>query len=148
MTQREAQLPETSDLLTVARRCVFDRLHLWLADNFSRNDLCVDLLARQMHMSRRNFARRYKEKTCRTPAKTIEIFRLIAARRMLENSVQNIDQIACACGFGDEERMRATFQRHLAISPRDYRGRFALAPPEERGPLNSEKTYAKVLRAP
>ncbi|MDH4555401.1 hypothetical protein E8F11_09460 [Pseudomonas sp. BN417] len=28
-------------------------------------------------------------------------------------------------GFGDEERMRATFQRHLAISPRDYRKRFS-----------------------
>ncbi|EPJ75901.1 AraC family transcription regulator [Pseudomonas sp. CFII64] len=131
VTQKEAPRPETGDLLTVTRRCVFDRLHLWLADNLSRSDLCVDLLARQMHMSRRNFARRYKEKTCRTPAKTIEIFRLIAARRMLENSLQNIDQIACACGFGDEERMRATFQRHLAVSPRDYRGRFGRASPQD-----------------
>lgn len=129
--QKEALRPETGDLLTVVRRCVFDRLHLWLADNLSRSDLCVDLLARQMHMSRRNFARRYKEKTCRTPAKTIEIFRLIAARRMLENSEQNIDQIAYACGFGDEERMRTTFQRHLAVSPRDYRGRLAASPRDE-----------------
>ena len=128
VTQREALRPETGDLLTVARGCVFDRLHVWLADNLSRNDLCVALLARQMHMSRRNFARRYKEKTCRTPAKTIEIFRLVAARRMLENSVQSIEQIACACGFGDEERMRVTFQRHLAVSPRDYRGRLAASP--------------------
>jgi AraC-like DNA-binding protein len=36
-----------------------------------------------------------------------------------------VDRIACSCGFGDEERMRTTFQRHLAISPRDYRRRFS-----------------------
>lgn len=138
MTQIEAQPPATryfvgdvyaaTALLNAERSCnVFDRLHLWLADNLGRDDLCVDLLAQQMHMSRRNFARRYKAKTCRTPAKTIEIFRLVAALRLLENSVQNIDQIAGACGFGDQERMRVTFQRHLAVSPRDYRGRFARA---------------------
>jgi AraC-like DNA-binding protein len=36
-----------------------------------------------------------------------------------------VDRIARGCGFGDEERMRTTFQRHLAISPRDYRRRFS-----------------------
>jgi len=36
-----------------------------------------------------------------------------------------VDRIARSCGFGDEERMRTTFQRHLAISPRDYRRRFS-----------------------
>lgn len=106
---------------------VFDRLHLWMADNLGREDLCVELLASQMHMSRRNFARRYKASTGRTPAKTIEILRMGAARQMLEHCAQNIDQIACACGFGSEERMRATFQRYFAVSPRDYRSRSALA---------------------
>jgi transcriptional regulator GlxA family with amidase domain len=38
---------------------------------------------------------------------------------------RNIDQIARQCGFGDEERMRFTFQRNLGISPRDYRNRFS-----------------------
>jgi ketopantoate reductase len=39
----------------------------------------------------------------------------------LEETEQGVDRIARSCGFGDEERMRTTFQRHLAISPRDYR---------------------------
>ncbi|MCY1375497.1 HTH-type transcriptional regulator [compost metagenome] len=78
-------------------------------------------------MSQRNFARVYKQKTGRTPAKAIEMFRLEAARRMLENSPRNIDQIARLCGFGDEERMRCTFQRNLSVSPRDYRNRFSRA---------------------
>jgi len=77
----------------------------------------VDLLAERVGMSPRNFARSYKAKTGRTPAKAVEVFRLEAARRLLEETEQGVDRIARSCGFGDEERMRTTFQRRLAISP-------------------------------
>jgi len=103
----------------------FDALHLWIADNLSDRELTVERLAEQSRMSPRNFARVYKQKTGRTPAKAIELFRVEAARRLLEDSQRNIDQVAHLCGFGDEERMRYTFHRHLAISPRDYRARFS-----------------------
>ncbi|PIB53313.1 GlxA family transcriptional regulator [Pseudomonas sp. 2822-17] len=103
----------------------FDALHLWIADNLSDSDLTVERLAEQSRMSPRNFARVYKQKTGRTPAKAIELFRMEAARRLLEDSQRNIDQVARLCGFGDEERMRYTFHRHLSISPRDYRERFS-----------------------
>lgn len=104
---------------------VFDDLHVWLADNLGNDKLTVERLAEQAKMSPRNFARVYKLKTGRTPAKAIELFRLEAARRMLESSPRNIDQVARLCGFGDEERMRSAFQRNLSISPRDYRSRFS-----------------------
>ncbi|AWM92640.1 AraC family transcriptional regulator [Pseudomonas sp. 31-12] len=103
----------------------FDDLHLWIAQNLSSEKLTVEALADKMQMSPRNFARVYKLKTGRTPAKSVEVLRLEAARRLLEESERNIDQIARQCGFGDEERMRFTFQRNLGISPRDYRNRFS-----------------------
>ena len=103
----------------------FDTLNLWIAAHLNHPTLTVDTLADQAHMSPRNFARVYKEKTGRTPAKAVEVFRLEAARRLLEDSTRNIDQIAVSCGFGDEERMRVTFQRNLGVAPRDYRKRFA-----------------------
>lgn len=103
----------------------FDQLHLWLAGNLHRADLTVESLAARAHMSPRNFARLYKQKTGRTPAKAVEVFRLEAARRLLEDSARQIEQIAASCGFGDEERMRVSFQRHLGVAPRDYRKRFA-----------------------
>ena len=103
----------------------FDALHAWISDNLRDSDLSVERLAAQSHMSPRNFARVYKQKTGRTPAKAIELFRMEAARRMLEDSQRSIEQIAGLCGFGDEERMRCTFHRHLTISPRDYRERFS-----------------------
>ncbi|EYF01091.1 GlxA family transcriptional regulator [Chondromyces apiculatus] len=103
----------------------FEELHLWIANNLDREHLSVELLAERVHMSPRNFARVYKQTTGRTPAKAVEHFRLEAAKRLLEHATRNIDQIAQQCGFGDEERMRATFQRHLGLSPRDYRKRLA-----------------------
>ncbi|WP_460428234.1 GlxA family transcriptional regulator [Azotobacter armeniacus] len=125
--KRSGGQAQFSELLKSQTRdaAVFDELHRWLADNLGRPNLGVEVLADRCHMSPRNFSRLYKQKTGRSPAKAVEIFRLEAARRLLEDSERNIDQIAQLCGFGDEERMRATFQRHLAISPRDYRKRFS-----------------------
>ncbi|WP_084651904.1 GlxA family transcriptional regulator [Ottowia thiooxydans] len=104
---------------------IFDELNLWIANNLERADLGVEQLAEQARMSPRNFARVYKQKTGRTPAKAVELFRVEAAKRLLEDSTRNIDQIARLCGFGDEERMRVSFQRQLGVAPRDYRRRFA-----------------------
>jgi len=103
----------------------FDQLHAWIANNLKVNDLSIEVLSARANMSPRNFARVYKQKTGRTPAKAVEIFRLEAARRLLEDSSHSILEVANLCGFGDEERMRITFQRNLAVSPSDYRKRFS-----------------------
>lgn len=103
----------------------FDDLHRWIAGHLASDPLTVESLAERANMSPRNFARVYRQKTGRTPAKAVEIFRLEAARRLLEDSDHPIDRIARLCGFGDEERMRVTFQRNLSTAPRDYRKRFS-----------------------
>jgi transcriptional regulator GlxA family with amidase domain len=105
---------------------VFDELHLWITEHLGNEDLSVEVLAARASMSPRNFSRVYKERTGRTPAKAVELFRLEAARRLLEGSDRNIDQVARQCGFGDEERMRVTFQRNLGVSPKEYRMRFSV----------------------
>ncbi|WP_436269758.1 GlxA family transcriptional regulator [Pseudoduganella sp. LjRoot289] len=105
----------------------FDELHLWINDNLVSGELTVETLAARASMSPRNFTRVYKEKTGRTPAKAVEVFRLEAARRMLEESDRHIDQVARLCGYGDEGRMRQSFQRNLSLSPSVYRERFRSA---------------------
>lgn len=103
----------------------FDELHAWLADNLHTDGINVAALADRARMSPRNFARVYKQKTGRAPAKAVELFRVEAARRLLEHSNNKLDRIATQCGFVDEERMRVTFQRNLGVTPSDYRKRFA-----------------------
>lgn len=103
----------------------FDKLHVWILDNLHNADLSVDVLAERVRMSARNFSRVYKEKTGRTPGKAVELFRVEAARRMLEQSERNLEQIAKQCGFGDEDRMRACFRRNLGMTPSEYRNRLS-----------------------
>jgi transcriptional regulator GlxA family with amidase domain len=102
----------------------FAELHDWLSTHLHDETLSVESLARRACLSARNFARVYKTKTGRTPAKAIELFRLETARKLLEDTNERIETIARRTGFGDEDRMRNTFQRHLNVSPRDYRERF------------------------
>jgi transcriptional regulator GlxA family with amidase domain len=102
----------------------FAELHRWLLERLDDPHITVDSLAEKACMSLRNFARVYKSKTGRTPAKAIELFRLEEARRLLGDTDCRIETVARRTGFGDEERMRTTFQRHLGISPRQYRERF------------------------
>jgi transcriptional regulator GlxA family with amidase domain len=102
----------------------FVALHEWMARHLAA-DLRVEALAEQAGMSPRNFARVYARRVGATPAKTVERLRLEAARRALEEGAGSIEGIARACGFGDEERMRRSFLRHLRVPPRQYRQRFS-----------------------
>lgn len=111
-----------------ADSAVFDELHAWLADHLHAADITVAVLAERARMSARHFSRLYKQKTGRAPAKAVELFRIEAARRLLEHSKDKLDRIAGKCGFADEERMRISFQRNLGVTPSDYRKRFASAP--------------------
>jgi transcriptional regulator GlxA family with amidase domain len=119
----QSQFSELIDL-RAPNTGAFSELHDWLTKHLDDASLSVETLARRVCMSARNFARVYKTKTGRTPAKAIELFRLETARRLLEDTDERIETIARRTGFGDEDRMRNTFQRHLNVSPRDYRARF------------------------
>ncbi|MET1415874.1 helix-turn-helix domain-containing protein [Roseibium sp. HPY-6] len=103
----------------------FDALHTWIGDNL-KEDLRVDRLAEQVGMSERNFTRVYRAVTGRTPAKTIELFRIAAARDLLEATELPVATIAHRTGFEDDERLRRAMQRVLGISPTEYRNRFGV----------------------
>ncbi|QIG81734.1 GlxA family transcriptional regulator [Sphingosinithalassobacter tenebrarum] len=94
-------------------------------------DLTVTSLAARACMSERSFARKFKEEMGVTPAHYVEMARLQAARVALEQSTTPVDAIALRSGFGNAERMRRAFQRHLGVSATDYRDRFRLT---ARGP--------------
>lgn len=96
----------------------------YILDNV-QEDLTVTFLAARACMSERSFARKFKEETGVTPAHYVEMARLQAARIALEQSRSGVDVIAAETGFGNAERMRRAFQRHLGVSASDYRERFS-----------------------
>jgi len=113
-----AQTESTSD--------AFGELERWIAENLTA-DLRVERLAERVGMSPRNFARRYQEIRKRSPARAVESIRVDAARRALEETDDRIEDVARRCGFASEEHLRSAFARHVGISPRAYRDRFAVA---------------------
>ena len=96
----------------------------WVAEHLDE-DLGVAALAARFAMSPRNFARVFVRELGVTPAKYVERARLERARACLENGRSSLDEVAETCGFGNEERMRKTFLRHLRVLPREYRRCFS-----------------------
>ena len=102
----------------------FDRLHAWIADNLA-SDLRIERLAEAAGMSLRSFVRAYPAATGRTPAKAVECLRVEAAQRLLTTTALPIAAVARQSGFGDDERLRRAFKRHLGVTAEEYRERFA-----------------------
>jgi transcriptional regulator GlxA family with amidase domain len=98
----------------------FRELQTWIFE-YLHLPLTVEDLAKQVHMSPRNFARTFAARVGVTPAKFIESIRVDAARRRLEETDRSVQQIASECGFGCAETMRRSFLRHLHFSPSVYR---------------------------
>lgn len=92
----------------------------WARENLQA-DLSVPALARRAGMSRRNFARQFKEEVGQTPASWVERARVDEARALLEGSGASIQEIAARCGFGSPSSMHRVFGRRLGISPSGYR---------------------------
>ncbi|HEC00608.1 MAG TPA: GlxA family transcriptional regulator [Sphingomonadales bacterium] len=102
-----------------------------------KGDYRLSQLAHRMNMTERTFLRHFQRNIGQSPAKFIEKARLDHARRALEETSQNLDQIAHAAGFHSPEVLRRTFHRHLSISPKEYRERFGgriVPTPPTQGP--------------
>lgn len=119
----QSQFSDVLAVQTADRDGLFSDLHAWIAGHL-QSDLSVPKLAQRLAMSPRTFSRQYRDRTGRTPAKTVELMRVDAAKRALERGSDPLGLIAFNAGFGDEQRLRRAFQRHVGVSPSEYRDKF------------------------
>ncbi|WP_432468104.1 GlxA family transcriptional regulator [Agarivorans sp. Z349TD_8] len=116
------RLPETPELGPIRD------LQIWIQEHLN-HDLSIERLADRVSMSPRNFARVFSKQTGITPAKYIEEIRLNAARDKLEQSMDRLERIAQDTGLGNSLNLRRVFERHLQVTPKAYRERFAIRQP-------------------
>lgn len=95
----------------------------WISAHLAE-ELDVETLARQVHMSARTFARRFKEETGTTPYSWILGERVRAAQELLEQTDHPIDWVASEVGFGNAATLRHHFGRSRGVSPQEYRRSF------------------------
>jgi transcriptional regulator GlxA family with amidase domain len=97
-------------------------------------DLAVEWMARQVGMSTRTFSRWCQQELGKTPATLVRRLRLDEAKRLLEQTSLPLKLIAARTGVGDLSTLWRVFNRHLGVTPAEYRARFtAKADGRERG---------------
>ncbi|MGV4986418.1 GlxA family transcriptional regulator [Streptomyces sp. NRAIS4] len=106
-----------------ARRAPLREVQHWITEH-PAGDLTVESLAARARLSPRHFARAFREETGMTPGRYVDRVRLEHARRLLEDTPDNIEEIARASGYGTTEAMRRAFVRTLGTAPAEYRRRF------------------------
>lgn len=107
------------------------RLAERVAENPQKN-WTLDALAAEANMSHRTLSRRFSSALGISPVQFVELTRLEAARALLSEGVPK-KQVAAQSGFGDLQRMRRSFQRHLGVSASEYLGRFGPIAQEDAG---------------
>jgi len=93
---------------------------LWLKNNISKH-ITINDVARQFGMSTRNFSRRFKEATGKTPANYLQSLRIDVAKNLLQSSNLSIGDVADRVGYSDVSHFTQVFRKRLFITPSDYR---------------------------
>jgi transcriptional regulator GlxA family with amidase domain len=95
----------------------------WAAERLAE-PLGVEDMARHGNVSPRTFARRFRAETGTTPLQWVLGRRVLAARRLLEESDLPVEEVAREVGFGDAASLRSHFRRATATTPTAYRRTF------------------------
>ena len=97
----------------------------WMEEAF-RENISMEDAARYVGLSSRHFKRRFKKATNETPLNYLQQIRLEAAKKCLESTTDNIDEITRQVGYEDASTFRRLFKKYTALSPREYRDKFAV----------------------
>ncbi|MEI3802561.1 MULTISPECIES: GlxA family transcriptional regulator [unclassified Chitinophaga] len=82
--------------------------------------IILEKLAGDHHMSVRNFIRRFRQATGNTPLEYLQRVRIEAAKKLLENTRESIENVALQCGYEDISFFRKVFRRQVDMSPKEY----------------------------
>lgn len=96
----------------------------WIADH-TADDLSVAALAARAGYSERHLTRLFLDEIGETPARYVQRVRVDVARRRLEESTDDVRQVAATAGFGSAETLRRAFLRDVGVAPSQYRARFS-----------------------
>ncbi len=99
------------------------RAMLWARAHLA-DPIDVDTWAASVHLSRRTFTRRFRERTATSPQQWLLDQRVDAARTLLEGGDDTVERIAELAGFGSAVSLRLHFRQRLGVSPAAHRAAF------------------------
>jgi transcriptional regulator GlxA family with amidase domain len=100
------------------------RCQLWAASNY-REESPVQQMQALSGLAERTFKRRFMQATGMTPLDYVHTVRLEEAKQMLESTDLPVEAIALEVGYQDASFFGRLFRRKVALTPAQYRKRFA-----------------------
>jgi transcriptional regulator GlxA family with amidase domain len=102
-----------------------------LAQEFIENNISdrisVEALALKFAIGKRNFERRFKKATNNTPVEYMQRVKIEAAKKCLETSRKNVNEVMYDVGYTDTKAFRTVFKKITGLSPIDYRNKYSKA---------------------
>lgn len=95
----------------------------YIEQNFDEK-ISVDQLASRFAIGRRNFERRFKKATSNTIVEYIQRVKIEAAKKKLETSRSNINEVMYDVGYSDTKAFRTIFKKITGLSPIEYRNKY------------------------
>lgn len=86
--------------------------------------ISVEELATKFAIGRRHFERRFKKATNNTPVEYIQRVKIEAAKKHLEGSRKNVNEVMYEVGYSDTKAFRTIFKKITGLSPIDYKNKY------------------------
>lgn len=86
--------------------------------------IMVDQLSSMFAIGRRSFERRFKKATSNTISEYIQRVKIEAAKKAIETTRKNIDEIMYEVGYSDIKAFRMIFKKTTGLSPVEYRNKY------------------------
>ena len=93
-------------------------------ENNVNSKVSVDQLSEMFSISRRNFERRFKKATSNTPVEYLQRVKIEAAKKSLESSRENVNEVMYSVGYSDSKAFRTMFKKITGLSPVSYRNKY------------------------
>ena len=99
---------------------LMERVMKVINDNLSDSDFTVDVITKEVGISRAQLHRKMKEMTGLSISDFIRNIRLEQAVRLLKEQKANVTQVAYTVGFSNLAHFSSVFRKQFGVSPTDY----------------------------
>ncbi|MBS1600556.1 MAG: helix-turn-helix domain-containing protein [Bacteroidetes bacterium] len=93
-------------------------------ENNVTEKISVEGLSSKFAIGRRHFERRFKKATNNTPAEYIQRVKIEVAKKQLESSNKNVNEVMYEVGYVDNKAFRTIFKKITGLSPAEYRNKY------------------------
>ncbi len=93
-------------------------------ENHIEDKISIDFLCQKFSVGRRNFDRRFVAATGNSPLEYIQRAKIESAKRTLETTRKNINEVMFEVGYSDVKSFREVFKKITGLSPLEYKVKY------------------------